>query len=138
MPETNTGGCLCGEIRYECQGEPVVSFICHCTDCQQFTGSVFAAVVIFRKESFRILSGTPTKFAVTAESGKKVEREFCSKCGASLFEVLEKRPDFIAVAAGSFDDKAAFKPARHIWTKSQVATIQVNDDLPKFEKSGIS
>jgi hypothetical protein len=138
MLETITGGCLCGEIRYECQGEPVSSFICHCTDCQQFTGSVFAAVLIFRKEFFRILSGTPTNFAVTAESGKKVEREFCSKCGASLFEVLEKRPDFIAVAAGSLDDKGVFKPARHVWTKSQVATIQINDDLPKFEKSGMS
>jgi hypothetical protein len=99
---------------------------------------VFAAASIFRKEAFRILSGTPAKFAVTAESGYQVEREFCSRCGASLFEVLEKRPDFIAVAAGSLDDKAVFKPARHIWTKSQVPTIQVNDDLPKFEKSGIS
>ena len=138
MSEKIIGGCLCGEIRYECQGEPVSSFICHCTDCQQFTGSVFAAALVFQKESFRLLSGTPTKFAVTAESGNKVEREFCSKCGASLFEVLEKRPDFIAVAAGSLDDKAVFKPARHIWTKSQVSTIQVNDDLPKFEKSGVS
>ena len=138
MSESINGGCLCGEIRYECQGEPVSSIICHCTDCQQFSGSVFAAASIFRKESFRVLSGTPTKFAVTAESGNKVEREFCGKCGASLFEVLEKRPDFIAVAAGSLDDKTVFKPARHVWTKSQVATIQVNDDLPKFETSGTS
>ena len=138
MSETIAGGCLCGEIRYECQEEPASCFICHCTDCQQFSGSVFSTALIFRKESFRILSGTPTKFAVTAESGKKVEREFCSKCGASLFEVLEKRPDFIGVAAGSLDDKSVFKPARHVWTKSQVTTIQVNDDLPKFEKSGMS
>ena len=138
MSETINGGCLCGDVRYECQGEPVASFICHCTDCQQFSGSVFAAALIFRKEAFRVLSGNPTKFAVTAESGKKNEREFCSKYGASLFEVLEKRPDFIAVAAGTLDDKAVFKPDRHVWTKSQVSTIQVNDDLPKFEKSGVS
>ncbi len=138
MSETIAGGCLCGEIRYECQGEPVSSFICHCTDCQQFTGSVFAAALFFPRGSFRMLSGAPTKFAVTAESGNKVERDFCSKCGASLFEVLEKLPDLISVAAGSLDNKAVFKPARHIWTKSQVATIQVNDDLPKFEKSAMS
>jgi len=138
MPESIAGGCLCGEIRYEIQAEPTVSFICHCTDCQKFTGSVFAADLFFPRESFRILSGAPTKFTVTAESGKKVEREFCGKCGASLFENLEKLPDLIAVTAGSLDDNSVFKPARHIWTKSQVATIQVNDDLPKFEKSGMS
>ncbi len=85
-----------------------------------------------------MLSGTPNGHTVTADSGKKVEREFCGKCGSSLFEILEKRPDFIAIEAGSFDDKAVFKPARHIWTKSQFATFQVNDDLPKFEKSGVS
>jgi len=138
MLETITGGCLCGEIRYECHGDPINSFICHCTDCQQFTGSVFAAALIFDRESFRILSGSPTKFTVTAESGKKVERDFCSKCGASLFEVLEKRPDYIGVAAGSLDDKSVFKPTRHVWTKSQVPTVKVNDNLPKFEKSGLS
>ena len=47
MSATITGGCLCGEIRYKCQGEPVHSFICHCTDCQQFSGSAFAAALIF-------------------------------------------------------------------------------------------
>ncbi len=135
MSKTITGGCLCGEIRYECQGEPLRSFICHCTDCQQFTGSVFAAVLIFSKESFRILSGTPKGHAVTAESGNRIERQCCSHCGAGLFAVLDKRPDSISVQAGFIDDKAAFKPSFQVWTRSQVDAIRVNDDLKKFEKS---
>ena len=135
MSKTITGGCLCGEIRYECQGEPLRSFICHRTDCQQFTGSVFAAELVFPKESIRILSGTPKGHAVTAESGNKIERQFCGKCGAGLFAVLDKRPDSISVQAGSIDDKAAFKPSFQVWTRSQVDAIRVNDDLKKFEKS---
>ncbi len=135
MSKTITGGCLCGEIRYECQGEPLRSFICHCTDCQQFTGSVFAAELVFPKKSFRILSGTPKGHAVTAESGNKIERQFCGKCGAGLFAVLDKRPDSISVQAGSIDDKAAFKPSFQVWTRSQVDAIRVNDDLKKFEQS---
>lgn len=135
MPQSITGGCLCGDIRYECQGEPLRSFICHCTDCQQFTGSVFAAELIFPKESVRILSGTPKGHSVTAESGNDIERQFCSRCGSGLFAILEKRPESISVQAGSIDYKAAFKPSFQVWTQSQVETIRVNDDLTKFEKS---
>ena len=35
MAATFTGGCACGAIRYECSAEPVVSYMCHCRDCQK-------------------------------------------------------------------------------------------------------
>ena len=134
MTKTITGGCLCGEIRYECQGDPVRAFICHCIDCQRFTGSAFSPELFFPKESFRLLSGTPSGHAIAAESGNMNERQFCSHCGASLFAVLEKYPDWISVTAGSLDDKTAFKPSLHVWTRSQMGEVRVIDDLEKFEK----
>lgn len=33
-----TGGCVCGAIRYEVTAEPIVTFNCHCRDCQKTTG----------------------------------------------------------------------------------------------------
>ncbi len=135
MAETITGGCLCGEIRYECQGEPLRAFICHCTDCQRFTGSVFSAELVFPKESFRILSGSPKGHSVTAESGYKIERQFCGHCGAGLFAILDKRPASISVQTGTIDDKSNFKPTFPVWTRSKVEGIRVNDDLKQFEQS---
>jgi len=135
MAETITGGCLCGEIRYECRGDPLRSFICHCTDCQKFSGSVFSAEVVFPKESVQILSGTPKGHSAVAESGHRIERQFCDRCGSSLFAVLDKRPTSISVQAGTLDDKSIFKPSSHVWTRSQVKTVQINDDLEKFERS---
>ena len=44
MP-TITGGCLCGKIRYHADAEPAFVGLCHCHDCQKFTGSAFAAVI---------------------------------------------------------------------------------------------
>src|SRR5215510_9026776 len=37
------GGCACGAIRYECTGEPILMFKCHCRDCQKLTSGGFAA-----------------------------------------------------------------------------------------------
>jgi hypothetical protein len=31
------GGWLCGGVRYEIEGEPVVVAHCHCTDCQRLS-----------------------------------------------------------------------------------------------------
>jgi hypothetical protein len=27
------GGCQCGEIRYESEGQPIALYICHCREC---------------------------------------------------------------------------------------------------------
>lgn len=52
MP-TITGGCLCGKIRYSADAEPAFVGLCHCHDCQKFTGSAFAAVIGLPKSAVR-------------------------------------------------------------------------------------
>ena len=37
-----TGGCLCGEIRYEITEAPHLVYACHCVDCQRLTSSAFS------------------------------------------------------------------------------------------------
>lgn len=32
---TTTGSCMCGAVKYEFTGEPKVTALCHCTDCQK-------------------------------------------------------------------------------------------------------
>jgi hypothetical protein len=53
MPELK-GGCLCGAVRYWTTVEPLTSTVCHCRDCQRFTGSAFAAVAYIPKEALKI------------------------------------------------------------------------------------
>jgi hypothetical protein len=42
-----TGGCLCGRVRYTVTGEPAFSGLCHCRNCQHYTGSAFEALIAF-------------------------------------------------------------------------------------------
>ena len=34
-----TGSCLCGAVKYEINGDPVFAGLCHCKDCQKYTGT---------------------------------------------------------------------------------------------------
>ena len=49
-----SGGCACGSIRYETNGEPVVMLNCHCRDCQRASGSAYAAILVVPKSSVKL------------------------------------------------------------------------------------
>jgi hypothetical protein len=73
MPTPFTGGCACGALRYECSAEPVLSWKCHCRDCQHASGSAFCAVLYVPKEALRI-TGEDKYYDVQGESGNTVSR----------------------------------------------------------------
>ena len=48
-----TGGCLCGALRYEAEGEPLFTGHCYCTDCQKASGSGFIPFMGFTAGAVR-------------------------------------------------------------------------------------
>lgn len=57
-----TGGCLCGDIRYEADEAETENWYCHCRMCQKATGSVVSSSAIVPKASLRITQGEPKFF----------------------------------------------------------------------------
>ncbi len=53
MPQI-AGGCLCGKVRYSANTEPAFVGVCHCRDCQKFTGSAFAVVIGVPEAEFSV------------------------------------------------------------------------------------
>lgn len=48
------GGCMCGNIRYECRAQPIFMGNCHCRDCQRATGTAFAAAILVHGDAVTI------------------------------------------------------------------------------------
>ena len=48
------GGCHCGNITYEAEVDPERVSICHCTDCQQLTGSAFRTSIPVPDHAFKL------------------------------------------------------------------------------------
>lgn len=82
------GSCLCGAVKFECEGEPVAQAICHCTDCQHEGGS-FSDSAVFPPGTLKYTEGKPTKYEQKGFSGKNVEHYFCGKCGSTLVIMQE-------------------------------------------------
>ena len=47
---TITGGCHCGAIRYQVEGEAIVHALCHCTDCRRHSGAPMVGWTMYRQE----------------------------------------------------------------------------------------
>ena len=78
-----TGGCLCGAVRYEINGDPVRVAHCHCDDCRKATGSSFATNAFFKEDDLVVLKGTTKTYMHTADSGNSMNKEFCPAARAS-------------------------------------------------------
>ena len=109
-----SGGCLCGAVRYELDGEPIFQGHCHCVDCQKVTGKL-------------------SSYAVMADSGQPYTRFFCSNCGSFIYGEPASMPGVRTVTAGTLDDTSVFEPQMIVYTKARPAWDRIDSGLPEFE-----
>jgi len=78
------GQCHCGRVTYRADIDPAKVSICHCTDCQNLTGSPYRVTVICSEAQVR-LTGAPAKiYAKTGDNGRIRFQHFCEGCGSPL------------------------------------------------------
>ena len=133
MDELVTGGCLCGNIRYEFRGEVGTAGYCHCADCRRISGSAFGVSVRVAASGFRITAGAPKGFTKTGDSGRSVTRYFCSDCGCPLYTEPPLHPETIFLKAGSLDEPSLVKPDRQAWLRSRVSWAVIDPDIASYE-----
>lgn len=124
---THTGGCLCGQVRYQIDAEAGASRICWCKDCQRIASNGTANAV-FPSAAIKV-SGTTSHHDKTADSGNTVTRRFCPACGTHLFSDSTGRPGLTVVRLGTLDDPSSVKPTAVIWSASAPSWACVDESL---------
>tara|TARA_R110002110_G_scaffold190628_1_gene398820 strand:+ start:776 stop:1213 length:438 start_codon:yes stop_codon:yes gene_type:complete len=118
MTAPYSGGCGCGAVRYSVTGEPLISYLCHCTECQRRTSSAFGLNFQIPTENLVIEKGTPATRVRTADSGNDLALNFCADCGTPLFSAPAARPQIRVIYAGTLDDPSWVPVKLHIWSDS--------------------
>jgi hypothetical protein len=113
------GHCLCGKVTYSCDGEPMATLLCHCTDCQRQTGTAFSIVVGVERDALAITGATLKSFTTVGEDTKQeVERQFCSACGSPIVSLPAATPDLAFIKAGTLNDRSWLEPEMEMWARS--------------------
>ncbi|KAM0561244.1 hypothetical protein ACHAPJ_003122 [Fusarium lateritium] len=102
-----TGSCMCGAIAYKSTSDAEITALCHCLDCQKWTGGAFTSNAVIPEDSFSVTKGTPKQYDVTGASGKINHHFFCGDCGSSLYTRLDIMEGKIIIKAGGLDEGKA-------------------------------
>ena len=127
-----TGGCLCGALRYEAQGEPGEAGYCYCADCRKASGSGFVPFINFPAKAIRF-TGQARQFVSPAYSGGEAVRNSCPVCSGLVFGGVIGESDSFTIYAGSLDDPSLFEPSIAIFNKSRPAWVPLPSGLKVFE-----
>jgi hypothetical protein len=112
---------------------PATAIICHCTHCQKASGSAFSVNLPVSVAEIRF-EGEMAAYPDHGESGKLVNRRFCSTCGSSIGSEAEAFPGVFILKAGSLDDHSSIKPAMQVWTRSAQPWVKFAEPIPAVEK----
>lgn len=125
------GGCHCGDIAYQAEVDPSTVSICHCTDCQTLTGSVYRANIPAPVQTFLLLRGQPKIYIKTADSGARRAHAFCGNCATPIYAAAIENPATYSLRVGTIKQRHQFSPKRQIWCRS---ALPWSMDLTHLEK----
>ncbi len=131
--QNKSGSCLCGQITFSFDADPIGMGQCHCRDCQKVAGGAPGHVVLVPKDSLSV-NGETKSITVQAASGNEVARVFCPNCGTHLwFDGGDALP-FYPLKVGTLDDPSAYKPGAVLWTSSAQPWHIIPDDAAHFDR----
>ncbi len=102
-----TGGCYCGDIRYEADGDMLMKAACHCRECQYISGGSANLIVGMAEAGVSYTKGTPAKF-IRDDIDDAVVREFCGRCGTPILTRTPQMPGVVFIKIGSLDEPQNF------------------------------
>jgi hypothetical protein len=112
------GSCLCGQIQYMSEAEPMLVALCNCTHCQKQSGTAYSVNVGVPKGSLVFTAGKTRVFEDVGGSGRPVYRHFCGGCGSPIFSDVVSRPTLDWLKAGTLNDTSWLKPTIALWCDS--------------------
>ena len=129
-----TGGCYCGDVRYEADGEALMKVQCHCRECQHISGGGANLIVGVAGTSFSYSKGEPAQFSRDDIEGA-VTREFCGRCGTPILSRVPQNPGAVFVKVGSMDQPEDFGgPDVAIHTDDKYDFHVIGDGVAQFGK----
>ncbi|PRH86576.1 aldehyde-activating protein [Labrys okinawensis] len=135
MAKKHTARCACGAVAFEFDTDPTFVAVCHCLDCKKASGGEAATWFGVPTSDFTLTGGEGKIKAVTyiADSGNKLDRNFCTECGARLFTSnLESFPGLTFVQLGSLEKPAGIEPKLEMFVKRRLPWAKPLD-VPQFQ-----
>jgi hypothetical protein len=124
------GGCFCGEIAFEFDGDADALVHCHCGMCRRMSGAAFTTWISVPRRGFRLLKSASLKSFSPSHNSK---RHFCSACGTHVFTEDARYCAILGIPAGVLHDSPLpALPQVHYFVSDKAPWHEIADDLPRY------
>jgi hypothetical protein len=124
-----TGGCRCGQLRYEVRGPLGGVVNCHCRFCRRVHGAAFTTVTFIGAQNF--VWQTPPERAARYQTPLGSVRHFCGVCASPIFN-LSRELELGGLVTNSLDGEQP-APWAHLNVESKLPWLVIGDSLPQFQ-----
>ena len=116
-----TGACLCGSVQVHITAKPLMTFACHCRDCQKFSASAFSLSTMFPRDGFSC-SGE----LITGGLGQGGRTHyFCKSCLNFIYSVVGEDSPRINLRTSVLDAAASFVPFLEVMAETKLPWVTV-------------
>lgn len=126
---TISGGCYCGEIRYEVSGGVNATVNCHCRNCRRANGGAFTTIAPLETVNFRVTAGEESLREFKTGTGA---RFFCGNCGGRMFTRPDLLPNLTNLLVSTLDEEPTDPPVVHMNVESKAPWYEILDDCPQL------
>lgn len=126
MSERHTGGCHCGNLRYQLAAPLRDIAHCHCSICRRTSGGIVVTWITVPMEVFTWTAGSPAAY----DSSPTCVRYFCNNCGAQVALFTRNSPETMDFSIATLDQPELAAAERHIWTDSRLPWLHLDEHLP--------
>lgn len=113
MTKKLRGACLCGAVKFSVEEDFRSFYQCHCKQCQQQSGSAYAANIFTRPDNVEWLEGEENIIRYHHPK-RSFANAFCKVCGCSVpYQVPSAKA--LIVPAGALLDEPAIRPKANIF-----------------------
>jgi hypothetical protein len=133
MPAPYEGHCLCGDLRFELQAEPLTLYACHCTDCQRRSAGVLRLSMWVARSQLQVTEGTPEIRTSVLSSGRQRVSKACARCDTDLWTEPPERPELAIVRPGTLVKGREFAPVAHLFVRSAVPWMTIPKDSISYD-----
>lgn len=125
------GGCHCGAVRYQVEGDPQHHALCHCSDCRASAGAPAVAWIAFSEAQLAVKQGEVSTYVGKGGS----QRQFCPVCGTGLFyRNADFLPGIVDIQSATLDSAAEEAAPAQIQTAEMLPWFDQLGDQPRFER----